>query len=102
MSAKQQLIGAAIFNSFQERNVEMTCVGRGAFQRGVMRELFGYAFNELDCRRLTLRTRAKNSYVRFILEKYHCQHEGTLRNWYDDDDCVIYGLLKEDCVQLCH
>ena len=92
-----ELTGAAIFNDRCDRNIEMTAVGRGAFTRGVCRELARYCFVQSKCRRVTTRTRASNLYVRRVLERFGWVEEGVLRHWYDDDDCVVYGLLKKDC-----
>src|SRR5689334_22746584 len=49
-----KLAGAVIFNDYDARNVEMTVYGPNAFTRGTAREIFGYAFNELDCLRISL------------------------------------------------
>ena len=90
-------IGAAIFNDYSDRNMELTAYGQGAFQRNVCIFMARYCFIQNNCRRVTTRTAASNLYVRKLLEHYGWVKEGTLRCWYDDDDAIIYGLLKEDC-----
>lgn len=92
-----ELAGAAIFNDFACRNIEMTAVGKGVWTRGVCEEICWYCFKQLGCRRITVRTKATNFKLRRLFERYGAKHEGTLRDWYDDDDCAVYGLLKADC-----
>ena len=92
-----QRIGAAILNDFADRNMELTAYGQGAFQRGVCKWLAKYCFIQNNCRRVTTRTAASNLYVRKLLEHHGWVKEGTLREWYDDDDAIIYGLLRDDC-----
>ena len=92
-----QRIGAAILNDHADRNIELTCYGPGAFSRGVCVWLAQYCFIQNDCLRVTTRTAASNLYVRKLLEHHGWVKEGTLREWYDDEDCILYGLLKRDC-----
>ena len=54
------LRGAAVFNDFADRNIELTCVGKGAFTRDVCRELAQVAFEVNGCERITIRTRKGN------------------------------------------
>ncbi len=93
-----QRVGAAIFNDFADRNIELTVYGLGAFQRGVCLWMANYCFIQNDCLRVTTRTEASNLYVRKLLEHHGWVKEGTLRDWYGSgDDAIIYGLLREDC-----
>ena len=92
-----QRIGAAILNDHADRNIELTAYGPGAFSRHVCVWLAHYCFIQNNCRRVTTRTAASNLYVRKLLEHYGWAKEGTLREWYDDDDAIIYGLLRGDC-----
>jgi RimJ/RimL family protein N-acetyltransferase len=97
LNGKGQRIGAVVLNDYAERNIELTAYGPGAFQRGVIRALARYCFVQLGCNRVTFRTRASNLYVRRVIEKHGAKQEGTLRDWYDDDDAIVYGLLKHEC-----
>lgn len=92
-----EMTGAIVLNDFCDRNVELTAVGRGAVTRAVMRGVSRYCFETLNCRRITVRTRARNVGVRHLIERLGAFQEGYLPDWYDDDDCVIYGLKKADC-----
>ena len=92
-----QRVGAAIFNDYADRNIELTVYGPGAFQRNVCIWMARYCFIQNNCRRVTTRTAASNLYVRKLLEHHGWVKEGTLREWYSDDDAIIYGLLRDDC-----
>lgn len=97
LNRNRQRVGAVILNDYTDRNIELTAYGPGAFTRGVCIWLADYCFNQNDCLRVTTRTAASNLYVRKVLEHHGWVKEGTLRDWYDDDDCILYGLLKHDC-----
>jgi RimJ/RimL family protein N-acetyltransferase len=97
VNGKGQRIGAVVLNDFADRNIELTAYGPGAFSRGVLSAISRYCFIQLDCKRITVRTRASNLYVRRVIEKHGAKQEGTLRDWYDDEDAIIYGLLKHEC-----
>lgn len=90
-------VGAALFNDHADRNIEITVYGSGAFQRDVCRWIARYCFVQLDCLRITARTRVSNLYIRRLLEHHGWKQEGNLRCWYDDEDAALYGLLREDC-----
>ncbi len=90
-------VGAAIFNDFADRNIELTVYGPGSFQRQVCVWIARYCFIQNDCLRITTRTAASNLYVRKLLEHHGWVKEGTLRDWFSDEDCILYGLLKNDC-----
>jgi RimJ/RimL family protein N-acetyltransferase len=93
-----QLGGAMVFNDFNEGNVEVSLVAPKRVSRGLLRMAAVYAFSQLDCRRISARTRASNLRVRKFIEKVGFQQEGVLRAYYrDGDDAVLYGLLKGEC-----
>jgi RimJ/RimL family protein N-acetyltransferase len=97
LNSNGQRIGGVVLNDYSDRNIELTAYGPGAFSRGVLTAISGYCFIQLGCNRITVRTRASNLYVRRVIEKYGAKHEGTLRDWYEDEDAIIYGLLKHEC-----
>ena len=90
-------IGAALFNDRSCRNIELTVYGPGAFRRDVCRQIAAYCFDQMRCERITVRTRYGNEKVRAIIERFGWKPEGILRNFYGDDDAVIYGMLRTEC-----
>jgi hypothetical protein len=89
--------GAAIFNDFAEKNIELTCVGPGAFTRDVRRELAHIAFNVNGCNRVTIRTAKSNQRLVRAAVRWGWKIEGLLRRWYEGDDAVVLGMLREEC-----
>ena len=90
-------VGAAVFNDFADRNIEVTMVGPGAFSRSIARVMAEFAFNANNVSRLTVRTRAKNKKLAALIEKTGWKREGRLRRWYGDDDAIVFGMLRKEC-----
>jgi RimJ/RimL family protein N-acetyltransferase len=94
--ANGQLIGAAIYNSYVEADVELSIYAPHALTRGVIKAIAEYPFNQLGCRRMTTRTRASSLATRKVIERVGFQREGVLRQYYPDgDDAIIYGMLAD-------
>ncbi len=91
------LIGAAIFTGYQAKNIELTCVGPGAFKKDVCREIASYAFDDLQCERITLTVAANNEKVLGIAIKFGWRVEGRLRRYYGAVDAVVMGMLRREC-----
>jgi RimJ/RimL family protein N-acetyltransferase len=89
--------GAVVFNDYADRNIELTCVGKGAFTRDVCREMARVAFNVNGCARVTIRTRQSNHALVGMALRWGWRVEGILRRWYGDDDAVVLGMLREEC-----
>ena len=90
-------VGAAIFNNFQDCNIEVTMVGPGAFSRSIARVMAEFAFNANNVARLTVTTRAKNKKLTALIERVGWKREGRLRRWYGDDDAIVFGMLRKEC-----
>ena len=92
------LVGAVIYNDFDFRNVEMTIVWPVGFGfRHVAREVFAYAFDHLNCRRISLTIPSKHTETIRHAKKWGWVSEGLKRHHYDEDDAVILGMLRSDC-----
>jgi hypothetical protein len=90
------LRGAAILNDFADQNIELTCVGEGAFSRDICKEIANAAFNVNGAERITIRTRRKNERIIQMALRWGWKIEGILRRWYGDDDAVVMGMLREE------
>lgn len=90
------IVGAVVFNDYDARNIEVTVIGPGAFRKDTIREIGRHCFDDLNCKRVSLTTRASNDLVRSLIERMGGELEGRKRDYYDDDDAVIYGVLKTD------
>lgn len=97
LNSKGRLCGAVIWNDYEAKNIEMTCIGRGAFQKDVCRELAHYVFNELGLERCSLTVRADNLPVLEMALKFGWKAEGRKRRYYGDVDAVMMGILRHEC-----
>jgi RimJ/RimL family protein N-acetyltransferase len=91
------LIGAAIWSSYQHKNVELSCVGAGAFRAGACRELARFAFDELECERISFTVRASDEYTLKVAMKFGWRVEGRKRRYFADCDAIILGMLRSEC-----
>lgn len=92
-----RLKGLAFFNNYEHSNIELSCLGRGAFKKEVCKMLAKIAFDDNDCQRITIRIRADNPQTIKIAEKFGWKIEGKLRNYYGSVDAVVMGMLKQEC-----
>ena len=94
-----KLVGAVIYNNYEAANVEMSIVGpRRAFYRGVCREIFSYAFDELGVSRVTLTCRERYPEIIDKARRWGWKIEGRMRDYYGPGDhAIILGMLREEC-----
>lgn len=91
------LRGAVILNDYCDRNIELTCVGSGAFTRNICEKLAHLVFQVNGCHRITIRTRKSNANLIRMALRWGWKVEGILRRWYGNDDAVVMGMVREDC-----
>lgn len=98
VSADGLLNAAVLFNGLNGGNVELSMVAPRHLPRGLIRAAARYAFVDLQCHRVTARTRASTLRVRRFIEKAGFRQEGVLRSYYrDGDDAILFGMLKKEC-----
>ncbi len=90
------LVGAVVWTDYQHNNVELTMVGRGAFHKRTLCELFGYAFDELKVKRISFTVHSAKEDVISLCVRIGCRVEGRKRRYYEDGDAIILGMLKEE------
>jgi hypothetical protein len=89
---------AALFNDFSGANIEMTIYAEpGGISRQVLRYLANYVFVKNGCRRLTVRTKKRNKRVLQLAPRYGFKYECIAKNYFADDDAVVFRMLKADC-----
>ena len=97
------LVAGVVYNSFEACNV---CAHIGAVPGGhwltprFLRAMFDYPFNQMGKRRITALVARKNKRARRFVEKLGFKLEGTLSHYYERDDMIVYGLLREKCAFL--
>jgi RimJ/RimL family protein N-acetyltransferase len=91
-------LAAFVFNDFNHSNIEMTIVAEpGGITRQVIRYVANYAFNTSKCRRLTVRTKRRNKRILQLAPRYGFKYECIAKDFYPDDDAVVFRMLKSDC-----
>lgn len=94
------LCGGAVFNNFTGRDVHVHVAGLGPrwLTRRFLGEAFRYVFFQLNCRRCTGMVARSNVHAQQFDEKLGFRYEGVLRAYLPgDEDCFIYGMLREEC-----
>ena len=91
-------ICVVLFNEYNGANIELTIYAdRGMVTRTVIRYLAEYVFNQLKCRRLTVRTKKRNKSVLKLAPRLGFKYENVVSRYFPDDDAVVFRMLREDC-----
>lgn len=93
------LLGAVVYHEFRGNDIQMSCAaisGRWLTRR-FLNAMFSYPFIQLKCDRVTSFIPSKNEHTRRFCEGFGFKQEGIMRRGFLNDDCVMYGLLKEEC-----
>lgn len=92
-------LGAVVYHEFRGNDIQMSCAAESAgwLSRKVLKAIFRYPFVQLRCHRVTAMTPARNKHTREFLEKVGFKQEGLMRQGFIDDDCVVYGMLRDEC-----
>ena len=99
MAHEGKLIAGVVYFIYRPPSIEMAIasISRKFCTRTVLRHVFDYPFNQLNCKRITVMVNSKNHAVRKFDERLGFVHEGTLRDAHPNDDAEIYGMLKNEC-----
>lgn len=87
------LRGGVILNDWNGANIEITLYCPGAYRRELAKQVFEYVFRQLECKRLTARTRHDNKDMQKMLDQLGFEREGTMKNYFAPGvDAHIYRL----------
>ena len=91
-------MAAAIFNEFNGSNIELTIwAEKGKITKGIIQTIANYVFNQLKCRRLTVRTKKRNKTVQELALRYGFTYEHVVKRYFPDDHAVVFRMYPEDC-----
>ena len=95
----ETLIAGVVYNNFYGRDIQATIASRnpGWASHRVLHAIFAYPFIQLGCSRITAQTRSSNGHARQFLLRLGFQQEGILRNWYENEDAIVMGMIKSEC-----
>ena len=99
-----ELVGGAVFHDLTGHMMEISLATTSPkwCTRKHIKELLSYPFVQCGYQRLNARCAKKNKKMRRLMERFGFKEEGCARKAYvmpdgQIDDCVIYGMLKEEC-----
>ena len=88
-------IGAVILNDYRpKRNIELTMHTSGNPSVRDIRDIARYCF--IRVKRITAKTAVNNARAIKTLEMLGFKREGVMREWFDDSDAIVFGLLKSE------
>jgi RimJ/RimL family protein N-acetyltransferase len=88
-------VGAVILNDYRPgKNIELTVAISGPWSIKDFREIIRYCFDRV--RRITMRTRCDNLRAIRMLEALGFKREGVMREWFEDTDAIVFGLLRSE------
>ncbi|UQD69208.1 GNAT family N-acetyltransferase [Bradyrhizobium japonicum] len=89
------MVGAIVLNDYTPgKNIEMTGHSNANWSPKDVRDIARYCFGRV--RRITARTSMKNEKAIKMLEAIGFKREGVLRDWFDDADAIVFGLLRSE------
>ena len=108
VDADGRLVAGVVFNGFNGANIDITIRAEAPITRQGLRLVFGYAFRELQCSRVTARVRRgkaadRNPMVkgsRPYMKRLGFQLEHCSPCYYGNgraDSAYVFRMLREDC-----
>ena len=99
LDGQGHLAGAIIFNDYDAANVEMTPIlPKGFVGRGMLREIFSYAFDELGVSRVSMTIAETEPEVIRQALRWGWQIEGRKRCYFGPGEhAIILGMLRDEC-----
>jgi len=83
-----QIVGAALFHSYNTVNAEFSYYGKNTFTLGIIRGLARIALTELNLSRLTVIVPKRPSFLIKKLTKFGFRFEGVQRRYYGPTDAA--------------
>jgi len=92
-------VGGVVYHEYRGNDIQMSCAATTIrwLDKGVLRALFAYPFVHLKCDRVSAYTGVDATHTRQFLERLGFVQEGVVRRGFEEGDCVLYGMLVEEC-----
>lgn len=97
--SNDQLIGAIVFHEYRVNDIQISVasISKRWLSKSILNAFFSYPFLQLGCDRVTSFIPKKNKQTREFVEGIGFKEEGNIRRGFLDDDCIVYGMLYEEC-----
>lgn len=92
----QTRIGGVIYHRYMGYDCEMSIYteSRKWAQKGIVKKIFDYPFQQLGVRRVTAMIAVDNHRAQRLVQRLGFVKEGHLRLGFGDQDACLYGLLR--------
>lgn len=95
---ENKLTAGIVFHMWTACDVEMgASIIPGGITRRDLKEVAHYVFEREGKRRVTLKTPVSNAKARAIAKRLGFEEECILKDYYPNEDGVMFRLLKQDC-----
>jgi RimJ/RimL family protein N-acetyltransferase len=96
---ESDLIAAVVYHEFRGNDIQMSVAAskKRWMSKRVLAALFAYPFDQIRCDRVTAMTPKNAASTRRFLLGVGFKEEGNLRRGFLRDDCIVYGMLREEC-----
>lgn len=97
----EKIRGVIIYNMFMQHGccAHIATDGRRDWAtRGMLYGMFAFPFVQMKLDRVTLPIANKNIEAQVLALKLGFKFEGRLRNGLGDDDEILMGMIREDCI----
>lgn len=95
-NSEGKIVGAFAFNNYTGINAALTIACEIPVGIRASRFIADVAFNDLGCDRLSATTKATNERALKALRQVGFVQEGVLREFFGEDDGIIFGLLRHE------
>ncbi len=94
-----ELVGGVVYHENRGNDIQISCAASKAhwLSQGSLRALFYYPFMQLKVDRMTAFTPSRSKGTRRFLSHLGFVQEGIMRQGFKGDDCIIYGMLRDEC-----
>lgn len=91
-----EIAAVACYHQLRGLNCEMSLAADDPrwISKKVVQFLLWFPFYHFDVNRITAMTKKKNKRARKLIEGVGFKLEGRMRDVYEDDDAIVYGLTK--------
>ena len=96
INENRNIVGAFVMNGYESGNVELSVACHERLTLRAVRFMVYLAFGDLKCRRITARTKASNKRAIQAIKKSGAKQEGVLREYFDGEDAIVFGLLANE------
>lgn len=93
------LICGVVYNEYRVHSIHASIASSDPSwaTKKTLSAMFWYPFVQLGCQRITTYCGATMLSVRRFNERLGFTQEGLLRRGFGDDDCVVFGMLRDEC-----